>query len=210
MNRQILSVVCTGILALSACGRKTPDVVQAAGEEANAPSNPAPSFTIPPGTGVRVRLQQALDTRRNFAGDHFTATLAEPLVSGDLVVLPVGTVFTGHVTGSKNSGRLKGRAMLAVRLDSFALNGRTYTVDSTRSAVASRNHKRHDLAWIGGSAGSGALIGAAAGGGFGAAVGAGAGAAAGTVGAVVTGKKHVHLAAETSLRFELREPVPIV
>src|ERR1044071_1452126 len=41
---------------------------------------PAPraEVTIPSGTPIHVRLNQALDTRRNRAGDKFTATLAKP------------------------------------------------------------------------------------------------------------------------------------
>ncbi len=158
---------------------------------------------------MRVRLQESLDTKRNRVGDRFTATLDVPLISGDRVVVPQGTVFNGVIVRSKNSGRWKGRALMALRLDSFVLNGQVYTVDSSSTERASAGHKKHDFAWIGGSASGGAAIGALAGGGIGAAIGAGAGATAGTVGSVITGKRHVHLPVESNLRFTLREPVPI-
>ena len=53
------------------------------------------------------------------------------------------------------------------------------------------------------------MIGALAGGGKGALIGAPVGAGAGTAAAYFTGKKDVHLGAETPLTFELAEPVTI-
>ena len=161
------------------------------------------------GTTFRVRVQETLDTRKNRAGDRFTAVLDEPLVSGDRVVVPKGTMFHGHITQSTSSGRFKGRAVMGLTLDSFTLNGRRYPVHSTSPARASAGHKKHHFAWIGGGAGGGALIGAAAGGGAGALIGAGAGAAAGTVGSAITGKRQVRIPVESRLRFALRDGVTL-
>lgn len=123
--------------------------------------------------------------------------------------MPVGTEFTGHVTRSKPSGRFKGRAVLALQLDSFTENGQTYAIRSTSSARSSAGHKKHALAWIGGGSGGGAAIGALAGGGTGALIGAGAGAVGGTVGSAITGKRQVHLPSEYELRFTLSEPITL-
>jgi hypothetical protein len=155
-----------------------------------------------------VRLDEAIDTRRNRAGDRFTATLYEPLVSGDRVVVPKGTRFSGHVTEAKSSGRFRGRAVLGLSLDSMDLNGRTFEINSAASRV-SRGHKKRNWAWIGGTSGGGALIGAAAGGGPAALIGAGAGAAAGTVGAAFTGKRQIDLPVESRVTFILRSGVNI-
>jgi hypothetical protein len=205
------------LIALAGCSRSKIDSVQAAENPTGTAATPSPESTLPrvepttlpAGTNFRVRLQESLDTRRSRPGDHFTAVLDEPLVSGDRVVVPKGTVFTGHVTRSKPSGRFKGRAVLAMQLDSFSQNGQTYVIRSTNSARASAGHKKHNLAWIGGGSGGGAAIGAIAGGGSGALIGAGAGAAAGTVGSAITGKRQVHLPAEYSLRFSLTEPITL-
>ena len=59
----------------------------------------------------------------------------------------------GGVTESKPSGRFKGWAVLALRLDSFELNGQTHEIRSTRSTRASGGHKKRHFLWIG--AGSG-------------------------------------------------------
>jgi hypothetical protein len=151
-------------------------------------------------------LIEALDTRRTRVGDRFTASLDEPLVVGDRVVVPQGASFYGRVTQSKTSGRFKGRAVLALKLDSFEINGQRHDIRSTNSTRISTGHKKHHLLWIGGGSGGGAAVGAIAGGGAGALIGAGAGAAAGTIGSAITGKRQVSLPAETPVTFTLQEP----
>jgi hypothetical protein len=135
--------------------------------------------------------------------------LDEPLVVGDRVAVPRGTPFEGHVVTSAESGRFKGRAALALRLDSFDLNGVKYDVNTNRPTRVSRGHKKRNWLWIGGGSGGGAAIGAIASGGTGALIGAGAGAAAGTVGAAFTGKRHVTLPVESEITFALQAPVAV-
>jgi hypothetical protein len=162
---------------------------------------------VPAGTRVHVRLIDSLSTKTAQPGQRFSATLDEPLVSGNRVVVPAGTMFHGRVSQSKPSGRFKGRAVLAMHLTSFTMNGRTYPIRSTSAARVSAGHKKHNLAWIGGGTGGGAAIGALAGGGAGAAIGAGAGAAAGTVGSAITGKRQVRVPSESRMTFTLRAPI---
>ena len=164
---------------------------------------------IPRGTTLRVRLAHAVDTASSRPGQHFTATLDTPILSGAHVAVPKGTTFTGHLTAAKSSGRLRGRAVLGLTLDSFELNGRSYPVSTSSVSRASANHKKRNLGLIGGGSGLGAVLGAIAGGGKGALIGAGAGAAAGTAGAAVTGKRNVRLPAETPLAFTLQRPVTL-
>jgi len=179
-------------------------------DRASAPPLPRPrvssseNFALVPGSTVRVRLLQTVDTERNRAGDRFLATLDEPLVSGDRVIVPKGTKFSGHITESKRSGRVKGRAMLALSLDSFEMNGRTYLVRTSPAARVSGGHKKRNWLWLGGGSAGGALIGAAASGGTGALIGGGAGAAAGTVGMLFTGRKDVRLPVEAAVTFTIQ------
>ena len=165
--------------------------------------------TLPAGARIPVRLGQTLDTRRNAPGSPFIAHVSAPVTHDGRVVLPRGTVCRGHLVESKPSGRLKGRAVMALSLDSFELGGRNYTIRTSHMARVSKSHKQRNLALIGGGAATGAAIGAIAGAGVGALVGAGAGAAAGTTGAVITGKRNIRLGAETPLVFALREPVTV-
>jgi hypothetical protein len=109
-------------------------------------ASPAAGYAddIPAGTIVHVRLLDTLDTKRNRAGDRFTATLDEPLVSGNSVIVPKGTPFKGHVVQARASGRFKGRAAMALSLDSFELNGATYALETNRSSRASKGHKKRN------------------------------------------------------------------
>lgn len=158
---------------------------------------------IPKGTTLHVRIDETVDTKRNRAGDQFRASLAEPITVDGRTVVPRGTPFLGHVIESQASGRLEGRAELALTLDSFQLQGKDYRVRTRSIDRVSTSHKKRNIAFIGGGAGLGALIGGLAGGGKGAAIGAGAGAGAGTAGAAATGKKEVGVPAETLLTFPL-------
>ena len=164
---------------------------------------------IPKGTALHVRIDETLDTKRNRAGDQFRASLAEPIVLEGKTVVPKGTPFVGHVTESEASGRLEGRAVLALTLDSFEFKGKDYRVHTASIDRVSANHKKRNVEMIGGGAGLGALIGGLAGGGKGALIGAGAGAGAGTATAAATGKKEVAVAAESLLSFPLKAPVTI-
>ena len=221
MNRILGSALSVFVLAAAGCnrGQVTPVAADSFAPTAATTSEAANSagprtarrsdLVLEPGTRVRVRLAQTIDTKRNRAGDRFSATLDEPLVVGDRVAVPRGTPFEGHVVTSAESGRFKGRAALALRLDSFTLRGVTYDVATNRPSRVSAGHKKRNWMWIGGGSGGGAAIGAIAGGGAGALIGAGAGAAAGSVGAAFTGKRHVVLPVESPVTFALQAPVAI-
>jgi hypothetical protein len=164
---------------------------------------------LPAGTHISVRLAQSLDTRRDAPGTPFVAHVASPVVHNGVVVVPRGAVCHGQLVNSKASGRLRGRAVLTLRLDSITVGGQTYAVSTSAPSFTSQSHKKRNALAIGGTAGTGAAIGAIAGGGVGALVGAGAGAAAGTAGAAITGKRQLHLPAESRVSFTLRAPVRV-
>ncbi|HWR54559.1 MAG TPA: hypothetical protein VN428_25850 [Bryobacteraceae bacterium] len=164
---------------------------------------------VPAGAVLRVRVDQALDTEKNDTGDKFTATLEEPVVVDGRVAIPKGTRFEGSITTAESSGRLSGKGVLTVKLDSFELNGKKHNITSTTATRVTDGHTKRDIGIIGGSAAAGAAIGAVTGGGKGAAIGAGAGAAAGTGVAAATGKQDVEVPAETVMVFTLQEAVDI-
>jgi hypothetical protein len=166
-------------------------------------------MVLPAGTPLNVRLDRPLDTRHDPAGTPFTATLTAPIVRNGQVVVPQGAVCRGRLVQSKPSGRLKGRAVMVLALDSVEFKGRAYPIAAAGPAFTSNNHKKHNLKWIGGGSAGGTVLGAIAGGGVGAAIGLGAGAAAGTAGAAITGGKQVYVAAETPMTFKLQKPVQV-
>jgi hypothetical protein len=183
---------------------RNPEPAAGTPERAAAPRE---EFVIPRGTRLRVRVDEALSTKRNRPGDRFHATLEAPVVVHGRTAVPRGTRFAGRVTESASSGRLKGRAVLAIALYSFDLHGREFRVETSRVVRESAAHKKRNLGFIGGGAGLGALVGALAGGGKGAAIGAAAGAGAGTAGAAATGKLNAGLPSESLVTFTLSAPV---
>ena len=117
---------------MQASSAQASQIPQGAGAGAKPAPPDAPDLSIPRGSRLRVRVDEALNTRRNRAGDAFHATLAEPVEVEGRTALPAGTVFTGHVTTADESGRLQGRAVLSVTLDSFRHEGAEYRIQTDR------------------------------------------------------------------------------
>ena len=166
-------------------------------------------ITVPEGVQVNVTLDQALASDQNRAGDEFDASLAAPVVVNGKTVIPKGARVTGRVIEARESGRLKGVALLKLALVSVEVEGESYDVQTTSITRSGQNHKKRNTLWIGGGAGAGAAIGAVAGGGKGALIGSAVGAGAGTAGAAATGKLEITIPAETRLSFKLTEPVTV-
>lgn len=165
--------------------------------------------TVPERTSIHVTLDQALASNQSRPGDRFDATVAEPVVVSEKVVIPQGAHVGGVVVDARESGRLLGRARLQLALQSIELDGKRYEIRTASSQRIGGNHKKRNFAWIGGGAGGGVLIGALAAGGKGALIGGPIGAGAGTAVAFFTGRKDIRLPAETPLTFKLAEPVTV-
>jgi hypothetical protein len=164
---------------------------------------------LPANTAVYVRLQEPLSSSTAQSGQVFTAVLDEPLVIDEKTIAPKGAPVMGKVVAARESGHLHNSGFLRITLASITVNGKSIPVRTTSMYVSGGNYKKRDMAFIGGGAGGGALIGALAGGGKGAAIGSLIGAAGGTGAAYATGKKEVGFAAERRLGFKLMQPLNI-
>jgi hypothetical protein len=165
--------------------------------------------TVPEATTIRVTLDHSLASDRNEPGDHFEATVSEPVVVDNKTVIPQGAAVEGLVVDAHHSGRLMGRARLRLALQTVAIDGKTYDIHTNSNSRVGGSHKNRNIGFIAGGAGGGALIGAVAAGGKGALIGGPVGAGAGTAAAFLTGKKDIRLPAETRLTFKLAGPVTI-
>jgi hypothetical protein len=180
---------------------------QARAEEASVPL--PPRIVIPAGTPVMVRLQQRLSSGSATRGERFSAVLEQPLISGDRVVVPAGTLVEGHVVSAHHSGRLRHPGSLGLTLDSMIINDRHIPLATTEVVAHGGSHKKRNWGYIGGGTGGGAVIGALAAGGKGALIGSGIGAAAGTTTAFLTGKKDAKFSNERLLQFRLDREVDL-
>ncbi len=177
---------------------------------ATQPATPTEEqLQIPAGTPIRVQLDQSLDSGRNHSGDVFEAEVVEPLVVDNEVVIPEKTPVRGIVADARASGHFHHPGVLEVSLTKIKVDGHWRDVATRNDFRKGGSHKKNNLAWIGGGAGGGALIGAAAGGGKGALIGGPIGAGAGAVAAFFTGKRNVHLPAESQLVFHLAQALTV-
>jgi hypothetical protein len=170
------------------------------------PPPPAPKqYTVPSGTPLAVRLEQAVSAKTNNVGDTFSGALAQSVVVHGVTVLRAGTPVTGTVVGAKGQGRFKGNGDLAIAIHRVG----NYSVTTTTYEKAASGKGKRSAGFIGGGAGGGALIGGLAGGGKGALIGGLLGAGAGTAGAAFTGNKDITIPAETVVTVNLSEPITV-
>ena len=227
-SRILLSVfACSLLFALAACNSKPAG--DAATDQNAATSNPggdnagggtagasraaakpfAEAIVVPAGTTLTVRLGEALGSKISTSGQSFSATLATPVAVSGNTVIPAGAVARGVVTDAKPLGRLKGGAVLQIKLNSVTVNGTERAVDTSAITREQKGKGKRTAVLTGGGAGLGAIIGGLAGGGKGAAIGALAGAGAGGAGSAFTGNKDVVLPAESAVSFKLVAPLEI-
>jgi hypothetical protein len=178
---------------------------------ASAPSHifGSKQVALPAGTVVTVRLANAVGSKLSATGDHFSATIAQPVEVDGKVVVSVGAEALGKVLEAVPQGRFKGAASLRLVLQSVTVNGDSYDVKTSSVSRYLKGKGKRTATFIGGGAGGGALIGGLAGGGKGALIGAALGAGAGTAGAAYTGEKEIVLPAESVLSFKLAEPLTV-
>jgi hypothetical protein len=174
-------------------------------------SSPADTtqYTVPAGTKITVRMIDSVNSKQNRPGDEFAATVAEPVVVGDRVVIPKGAEAKTRLIEAKTSGHLKGQSELELELTQVEVNGQSYTVDSAVYTAQGESRGKKSAKRIGGASAVGALIGAIAGGGKGAAIGAGIGAGAGTAVQATTHGEQVRVPSEAKVEFTLRSSLTI-
>lgn len=164
---------------------------------------------VPAGTVLTVRLGQAIGSKISSPGDSFTATLAQPVRVKGNNVIPVGVAARGKVIDAQPLGKLKGGALLEVRLTSITINGVAQPIDTASVSREIQGKGKRSAALAGGGAALGGIIGGIAGGGKGAAIGLLAGGGAGGAGAAYTGNQEIVLPAESALSFKLKAPLQV-
>jgi len=158
---------------------------------------------LPDGTDFQVRLTERLDSDTNKTGDTFQAVADKDVVVDGRVEIPAGSPVTGRLVEVRDSGKVSGRARMALTVSDVRVGDAIFPVESNTVTVESDNSKGRDAGVIGGATAIGAIIGAITAGGKGAAVGAAIGAAGGTGVVLVTTGKDVEFEPEQAFSFIL-------
>jgi len=185
--------------------------VKRASAEPEAPAEVARvrTVTIPDNTVLSVTLESSLASDTSRAEDAVRATLDSPVVVDEVTVIPNGSIVTGHVTGAKESGKVKGRAELGIRFDQIAFRSVTYDIATKPLYWVAEGTKKDDAVKIGVGAAAGAIIGAITGGKKGAAIGTAVGAGGGTAVVLATDGDEIRLASGRKLQVSLTDPLII-
>jgi hypothetical protein len=163
--------------------------------------------TIPAETLFMVSLVTPVASNKSKVEDRVKGTVAKPIIVSGTTVVPAGAELTGSVIDVKQSGRVKGRASIAIRFDRLLVRGESHRIHTAPIAVEAGSSTKSDAKKGAIGAGAGAIVGGIAGGGSGAAIGGVIG-GAGTV--LATKGKEVELEAGTLLSTSFLEPVKVM
>ena len=187
----------------------------------------ASATEIPRGTHVLLRLVNEINTRTAREGDRVYLRTASPILVNGQFVVPVESYAEGVISRSVRSGRVKGRAELAIRIESFTLpSGKTIRVSPRLSSVDAEGTGQkvigpeneiqqsgtqgQDAARIAELGGSGAAVGGFADRSWkGAGIGAGVGGAVGVAATLLTRGREVNLARGSTIDVVFERAVPV-
>lgn len=167
-------------------------------------------FTVPEGTTLALRLDSSLGSDTSLVNDNVEASMAEAVVIDGVTVLPAGSIVMGVVTTADPSGKVSGRARLAVRFRSISIKGRdeTYALLAGLQQTAA-SETTSDAKKIGIPAAGGAIIGAIIGGKKGAGIGAVVGGGAGTAVVLSTSGADIHLPIGTAFSIAIEDAIDL-
>jgi len=178
--------------------------------ETSSSPEKAEQIIVPRGTVIVVRLAETLSSAANKPGDTFLTSLASPVVIGDRVVIPEGTVAKGKIVDTRNPRRLGGVSTLAVELTHLVYNGRTYELNSSQYSRLGAPRNAYASAATTGGNGVGAVLGIVIGRRRGAAIGTFLGGAAGAGVQALTKPVTAELPAESTFKLQLESPVKLM
>jgi hypothetical protein len=183
---------------------------------------------IPQGSHVLLKLVNSISTRTAREGDFVYMKTATPIVVNGEFVVPVDSYVQGVVSHARRSGRVSGRAELAIRIENMTLpdgrmvrvsphlssidsDGTDQKVEAKEGAVQQGGSKGADAERVAVIAGSGAAIGGLADRSWkGAGIGAGAGSAVGLATVLLSRGREVELRQGSTLDvvFERNVTIP--
>jgi len=182
---------------------------------------------IPKGSHVLLRMENTVSSRTARAGDYVYLRTASPISDRNRILIPVNSYVQGVVAHVKRSGRVSGKAELAIRLETMTTpGGQVYSiaprvtsvdddgagqkVDAESDVIRQGGTVGKDAGQVAILAGSGASIGAIVDRSWrGAGIGAGAGTAVGLATTMLTRGREVEMRRGTTLDVVFDRPVTL-
>lgn len=167
--------------------------------------------TIPAGTQLPLVLDTPVASDTSRVEEPVHAHLARAIVVHGVTALPEGSRVSGVVTDATRSGKVKGRAHVAVRFNTLVPRGddERYSIQTGPVGRTAPGTKKRDALEIGIPAAGGAVIGGLIGGKKGAVIGGAAGGGAGTAVVLNQRGKEVRLGKGAALTLRLTQPLTI-
>ncbi len=174
-------------------------------------------FIIPDNTQIVAVLQNDITTSQSQEGDRFTMEVTSPAEFR-------GAIIEGRIGRVARSGRVSGRAELALEFETIRLrnnssysfrglvnqvrgaNGENVQIDNEGAVREGDSQTKKTVGRTAVGAALGAIIGAIAGGGQGAAIGAGVGAGAGAGSVILQGRDDLNLKSGTEITLTSSAP----
>ena len=202
-------ILAAGAAALvAACGTSAADG-EAVPSAIVGRAAPVRDVTIPSGTLLQLTLNTSVASDTSQVEDAVAAELTNAVMVGGRTALPSGALVAGVVRSVDSSGRVKGRARLALDFTSVTSGGRRYAMSAEHFSRQASATKGEDAAKIGIGAGAGAVIGGLLGGKKGAAEGAAVGGGAGTGLVLATKGEEVRFPSGTDVSIQLSAPLTV-
>jgi hypothetical protein len=166
-------------------------------------------ITIPMGTSLPVILDTSVGSDISRVEQPVHGHLSRTVYVNGAAAIPAGSAVSGYVTSARRSGKVKGRAYVAMRFSSLTRSGESedYRIETRNIGRLAPATKEKDAVKIGAPALGGALVGGLVGGGKGAAIGAAAGGGAGTAVVLNTRGKEVRIGRGQTVLVRLTQPL---
>lgn len=204
-----LILAAAAAVLVAACGTSVADGEAAPAATVRGAADAHRDVTIPSGTFLRLTLNTPVASDTSEVEDAVAAELTNTVMVGSRTALPSGALVAGVVRAVDPSGRVKGRARLALDFTSVTSGGRRYAMSAEHFSRQASATKGEDATKIGIGAGAGAVIGGLLGGKKGAAEGAAVGGGAGTGLVLATRGEEVRFPSGTDVSIQLAAPLTV-
>lgn len=170
------------------------------------------AYDIEAGTKILVQMDNEINSRASSVNDTFTATLAEPLLVRETIVLPVGTVVEGKITNVERASVGGKNGKIIVSFQTLRLpNGTKRSIEGVlvKELEAVKSSSKVKALTVVGATAVGGIIGAISKASNGTLIGAGVGAGAGTGFALLQKGKDARIRADEKFEIKLTKNVTL-